>query len=117
LAERLLLLEEGHCLREHALHACGAVSRQAPEGAEATSLLTLVQMVESGLGMALIPETAVRSALTGSPNLVARSLARPAPRKTIAIVACRSTSRLPDLKALADVIQGANASLTRVRKG
>jgi LysR family hydrogen peroxide-inducible transcriptional activator len=57
-AERLLLLEEGHCLREHTLAACARNATANSSGIEATSLLTLVQMVESGLGLALIPELA-----------------------------------------------------------
>ena len=83
---------------------------------EATSLLTLVQMVESGLGIGLVPEMAVRSGLTESPNLVARPLAKPSPKRTIALVARRSTTRLADLKALAEVVKGANASGARVTK-
>jgi LysR family hydrogen peroxide-inducible transcriptional activator len=106
LADRLLLLEEGHCLREHALHACGTAEPHRDSAVEATSLLTLVQMVESGLGVGLIPELAVRSGLARSPQLVARPLARPAPRRTIALAARRSTSRLADLQALAEVLRG-----------
>jgi len=117
MSDRLLLLEEGHCLRDHALYACGASIRRSSEGVEATSLLTLVQMVESGLGIGLVPEMAVRSGLTQSPNLVARPLAKPSPKRTIALVARRSTTRLADLKALAEVVQTANASGARVTKG
>lgn len=113
LADRLLLLEEGHCLRDHALHACGAAPRQAREGVEATSLLTLVQMVESGLGLGLIPEMAVRSGLADSPDLVTRSLVRPGPKRTIALVARRSTSRLEDMQALAETIRGVHAKGAR----
>ena len=51
LAERLLLLEEGHCLREHALYACSQPPQRAAQQIEATSLLTLVQMIDSGLGV------------------------------------------------------------------
>ena len=53
--ERLLLLEEGHCLRDHALQACQATEVASVDGIEATSLLTLVQMVTSGMGVALLP--------------------------------------------------------------
>lgn len=117
LADRLLLLAEGHCLRDHALYACGAPNRRSSESMEATSLLTLVQMVESGLGIGLVPEMAVRSGLTDSPNLVARPMAKPRPKRMIALVARRSTSRLADLKALAEVVRMVNASGTRVTKG
>ena len=115
---RLLLLEEGHCLREHSLHACAAPAANLSEGVEATSLLTLVQMIESGLGIGLIPDMAIRSGLTRNARLIARSLAKPRPRRTIALVARRTTVRLPELNALADVIRAAGprsgASIRRV---
>ena len=104
LTDRLLLLEEGHCLRDHALYACGASIVRSTEGVEATSLLTLVQMIESGLGIGLVPEIAVKSGLTESPTLVARPMSKPSPTRTIALVARRSTTRLADLKALSEVI-------------
>jgi LysR family hydrogen peroxide-inducible transcriptional activator len=110
LTDRLLLLEEGHCLRDHALHACGNSPRRSAQGMEATSLLTLVQMVESGLGIGLVPEMAVKCGLTESPTLVARPMTRPSPKRTIALVARRSTSRIAEFKALADVIRQANRS-------
>ena len=107
LTERLLLLEEGHCLREHALQACGNANRQPPGNMEATSLLTLIQMVESGLGIALVPEIAVRSGLTKSPGLAARPMSKPSPSRTITLVARRSTSRLVEMKALGEMIREA----------
>ncbi|MFZ4536314.1 LysR substrate-binding domain-containing protein [Propionivibrio sp.] len=105
LADRLLLLEEGHCLREHSLYACGSPTRRSAEGVEATSLLTLVMMIESGFGIGLVPEMAINKGLTQSPRLIARSMTKPSPKRTIALVARRSTSRLADLKALAEVIR------------
>jgi LysR family hydrogen peroxide-inducible transcriptional activator len=107
LTDRLLLLEEGHCLRDHALYACGASAGRSTAGVEATTLLTLVQMIESGLGIGLVPEIAVRSGLTASPTLVVRPMAKPSPKRTIALVARRSTTRLADLKSLAEVIRQA----------
>ena len=106
LADRLLLLEEGHCLREHALYACSQPPQRATQEFEATSLLTLVQMVDSGIGVGLIPAMAVNSGLTRSQTLVARPLSPP-PTRTIALVARRSTSRRADLMALAEVIRQA----------
>lgn len=113
ISERLLLLEEGHCLRDHALYACGESLARSPTGVEATSLLTLVQMVESGLGVGLVPEMAVRHGLTASPNLIARPLTKPSPTRTIALAARRSTPRLAEMKALADAIREVNASNAR----
>ena len=114
LSDRLLLLEDGHCLRDHALYACGAPVRRSTEGVEATSLLTLVQMIESGLGIGLVPEIAVRSGLTEGTTLVARPIAKPGPKRTIALVARRSTTRLADLKALAEVILRVSRRLGKV---
>ena len=105
LANRLLLLEEGHCLRDHALYACGSRLSPSMQSIEATSLLTLVQMIESGLGIGLVPEMAVRSGFTQSPNLDARPLASPSPKRTIALAARRSTLRKREFDALADVIR------------
>ena len=106
--ERLILLEEGHCLRDHTLLACAKPDRRSPGTVEATSLLTLVQMVESGLGLALIPEMAVNSRVADSPGLRARPLAAPGPLRTIALVARRSTSRIDELKALGAVLREAS---------
>ncbi len=105
LTDRLLLLEEGHCLRDHILYACKASNRGTSSGMEATSLLTLVQMIESGLGVGLVPEMAVASGLTKSPNLVSRPTVKPSPKRTIALVARRSTSRLTVFRSVADLIR------------
>jgi LysR family hydrogen peroxide-inducible transcriptional activator len=110
LTERLLLLEEGHCLREHTLFACGKSERHGAGEIEATSLLTLVQMVESGLGIGLLPQMAISGGLTDSPGLVARPLRPPSPKRTIALAARRSTSRLAELQALGEVLRQANST-------
>ncbi len=104
IAERLLLLEEGHCLRDHTLAACDLGKKPNASGLEATSLLTLMQMVESGLGLALVPELALRSGVLTSTGLVARPLAPPAPRRTIALVARHTTARGVELDALAEFL-------------
>ena len=105
LVNRLLVLEEGHCLRDHALYACGTRAAQVAQSIEATSLLTLVQMIESGLGVGLVPEMAVKTGFTESPSLVARPLAAPSPKRTIALAARRSTLKRQEFEALADVIR------------
>lgn len=105
LADRLLLLEEGHCLRDHSLQACKRTEIAGAEGIEATSLLTLVQMVESGMGIALLPELAVKGGLLNGTSLVARPLTAPAPKRGIALIARTSTARIDAFLALAQVIQ------------
>ena len=105
LTRRLLLLEEGHCLRDHVLHACGKSASPSPLGMEATSLLTLLQMVESGLGIALVPEMVINSGLATRPGLQTRPLAPPVPTRTIALIARRSTPRLEEMRVLGDIFR------------
>lgn len=102
--ERLLLLEEGHCLRDHALQACQAMEVANVEGIEATSLLTLVQMVTSGMGVALLPEMAVHSGLLDQQPLKARALAPPAPERVIALVTRATSAHMTEFEAIARVI-------------
>ena len=106
-AEKLVLLEEGHCLRQHTLAACTRTESSNPSGVEATSLLTLVQMVESGLGLALVPEMALGSGMLNGTRLLARPLTPPAPKRTIALLARRSSSRQAELRVLGDFIEAA----------
>lgn len=84
--EKLLLLDEGHCLRDQALEVCGAGSRGREE-VRATSLETLRQMVGMGLGLTLLPALAVDAGVrTGSPPLISRPFKTPAPGRTIALI-------------------------------
>ena len=73
----MLLLEEGHCLRDQALAACGVLGRggAAEDGFAATSLHTLVQMVAGGLGVTLLPRMAVEAGWRGGPEVALRPLA------------------------------------------
>jgi LysR family hydrogen peroxide-inducible transcriptional activator len=105
LIDRILLLEEGNCLRDHTLTACRRADIASQSGIEATSLLTLVQMVEYGLGMALLPEMAVKSGLLKNTNLIARPLTAPAPSRKIALIARSSTARIEEFNALVKVIK------------
>jgi len=105
MAGRLLLLEEGHCLRDHTLQACKRSDIRNAEGMEATSLLTLLQMVESGMGIALLPEMAVKGGLLNGTELLAKPLAAPAPKRVVALVARSSTARIEEFEALSDCIR------------
>lgn len=105
MAERLLLLEEGHCLRDHSLRACGKSEIANADGIEATSLLTLVQMVEGGMGIALLPEMAVKGGILNGTHLTARPLAAPAPKRIIALVARESSAHIAELDILAQTIK------------
>lgn len=70
----LLLLEEGHCLRDHALAACSLPAPRRGEGILGTSLGTLVQMVASGMGVTLLPRLAVEAGILIGTDLVTRPL-------------------------------------------
>lgn len=101
---RLLLLEEGHCLREHTIGACGIAERANRSGIEASSLVTLVSMVETGLGDALLPFMALHSGLTRGADIVPRRFAAPAPSRTIALVARATTSREAEFDSIAALL-------------
>lgn len=72
--ENLLLLGEGHCLRDHALSACHMASDKMPSDFQGTSLHTLVQMVDNGLGLTLLPKMAVDAGIARSTNARLRPL-------------------------------------------
>jgi LysR family transcriptional regulator, hydrogen peroxide-inducible genes activator len=101
----VILLEEGHCLREHAIEACATrKGGRAGQGAgiEATSLPTLLQMVEGGLGVTLLPETALAAGLLHGTGLVSRPFTARVPARTLALAARPSSARARDLELLAD---------------
>lgn len=102
-AERLLLLEEGHCLRGHTLSGCGLAPKTG-HGIEATSLFTLIQMIEEGMGLGLLPEMTLRAGLLKNSPLLAQPFAAPAPTRGIALVARPSTARREAFDRLADTI-------------
>jgi len=115
---RLLLLEEGHCLRDQALAVCNTAGKRQLTSFGATSMATLLQMVANGMGMTLIPEIAV-------PTEAARNAIRivpfaaPEPSREIGLVWRRSNPRRRDLEALAEAIVacGQTASATPVIVG
>lgn len=83
----LLLLEEGHCLRDQALDVCRLMGSNEQQDFRATSLETLRQMVAVGVGMTLMPELAVRE----TPGIAYIPFVQPVPQRTIALV-WRATS-------------------------
>jgi LysR family hydrogen peroxide-inducible transcriptional activator len=103
--ERLLLLEDGHCLRNHALTACRLLPGQANEDLQATSLSTLVQMVGSSLGLTLIPELAVAFETRREPNVVVVPFAALPPVREIALVWRPESPRSRDLRLLGDILR------------
>jgi len=99
--ENLLLLEDGHCLRDHALAACRLADRRVTEGFEATSLPTLVQMVDNGLGTTLLPILAVNAGLLRGTKVVTRPLLGDEPIRKIGFIWRRGTGRRQEFSLLA----------------
>lgn len=98
----LLLLEEGHCLREHALEVCALAGAHERVDFHATSMETLRQMVAAEVGITLMPLLAVKPPIANTDNLVIRPFRGTAPSRTIALV-WRSSSALGSfLRELAD---------------
>ena len=101
----VVLLEEGHCLREHAIAACGGPPEAGRSRIEATSLPTLLQMVEGGLGVTLLPEMALKAGLLNGTNLVARPFSVRVPARTLVLAARPASARTADLDLLAGFIR------------
>lgn len=108
--ERLMLLEEGHCLREQALAVCGSVKPVAMANYGATSLTTLLHMVAHGLGITLIPEMAARPA-SAMPDLKIVPFAEPIPLRTICLAWRRNSLRHHECIELAKIIRDLRAVL------
>jgi LysR family transcriptional regulator, hydrogen peroxide-inducible genes activator len=100
----MVLLEEGHCLRDHVIAACGPRRGRRESFVEATSLPTLIQMVEGGLGVTLLPGITLDAGILKGTRLVARPFSSPAPSRTLALVARRTSPRLRDADLLAEFL-------------
>jgi LysR family hydrogen peroxide-inducible transcriptional activator len=109
---RLLLLEEGHCFRDQALSFCNknAHAVQPRDLLDASSLSTLVQMVEAGLGVTLIPEMAVAVETRSASVSIAR-FAAPQPSRTIGMVWRRSSPLARQFAQITDVVRHSAGSL------
>jgi len=101
--EKLLLLEEGHCLRDQALEVCGHVGTEEL-AFRATSLETLRQMVAGGLGVTLLPRLATGGPFAAARGLAVRPFAPPSPSRVIGAAWRRSTSRDRAVAAVCDLI-------------
>ena len=100
----VVLLEEGHCLREHAIAACGPRREAWKANIEATSLYTLLQMVEGGLGVTLLPQIALNAGVLNGTHLVARPFIAPTPSRTLVLVARASSPRRREVDLVAELI-------------
>jgi LysR family transcriptional regulator, hydrogen peroxide-inducible genes activator len=103
--ETLLLLEDGHCLREQALEICARVGTQDSQDFRATSLETLRHMVATGAGVTLLPELASRGAWGNARGVAVRPFARPVPVRHIGALWRKSTARQAAIDGVCKVIR------------
>ncbi len=102
---RLLLLEDGHCLKDHALAACNRPELRANAAMMGTSLHTLVQMVDNGLGVTFVPGMANGAGILDGTGVGARPLRTDLGFRQIALIWRRSTPRESEFRLLAAALQ------------
>lgn len=107
----LLLLEDGHCLRDQALEVCTLAGAGEKEGFRATSLETLRQMVAAGVGITLLPMLAVTPPVPRSESIELVSFREPAPIRRLAMVWRRSSGMVAFLQEVASVLRDVPARL------
>jgi LysR family transcriptional regulator, hydrogen peroxide-inducible genes activator len=99
----LLLLEDGHCLKDQALSACGRPELRADPAHRGTSLVTLVEMVAGGLGQTLVPKLALDAGIIAHTNLIARPVSGNASR-TVALVWRQGSPREAEFRLLGEAM-------------
>ena len=110
---RLLLLEDGHCLKDHALAACNRPELRAGATMMGTSLHTLVQMVDNGLGLTFIPQMAVDAGLLDGTRVESRRLEADHGARQIALAWRRSSPREEEFRLLSTTLRAIAADATR----
>lgn len=100
-----LMLEDGHCLRDHALAACRLAPKRQNEVYQATSLSTLVQMVRGGLGVTMLPRMAASVETAGHPDVVVRNFENDSPARQIALAWRASSVKSDEYGKLAKVFR------------
>ena len=108
--ETLLLLEDGHCLRDQALAVCARADVHEKQDFRATSIETLRQMVATGAGITLLPALAGKGAYGGARGIRLLPFTKPVPSRQIGAVWRKSSARLPAIEALCELI-ARNATL------
>ncbi|MBO6609687.1 MULTISPECIES: hydrogen peroxide-inducible genes activator [Altererythrobacter] len=102
---RLLLLEDGHCLKEHALAACNRPELRASATMIGTSLHTLVQMVNNDLGLTMLPEMALEAGILNGTDVVARPLKNKSAKREIALIWRKNSPRAEEFELLAEELR------------
>lgn len=102
---RLLLLEDGHCLRDHALAACNCPELRGSASMIGTSLHTLVQMVDGGLGLTMLPQMALDAGILAGTQVVARPLRSKNAVREIALIWRKNSPRREEFALLAEELR------------
>jgi LysR family hydrogen peroxide-inducible transcriptional activator len=102
---RMLLLEDGHCLKDHALSACNRPELRAHAAMMGTSLHTLVQMVDNGLGLTFIPAMAIEAGILDGTHVDAKPLRSDHGFRRIALIWRRSSPREAEFQLLAAALR------------
>ena len=102
---RMLLLEDGHCLKDHALSACNRPELRAHAAMMGTSLHTLVQMVDNGLGLTFVPEMAIKAGILDGTGVDARPLRSAQGFRRIALIWRKSSPREEEFQLLAETLR------------
>jgi len=108
---RMLLLEDGHCLKDHALAACNRPDLRAQAAMMGTSLHTLVQMVDNGLGITIVPSMAIGAGILGGTRVEAKPLRSDNGFRRIALIWRRSSPRESEFQMLATALRRIVAEL------
>jgi LysR family transcriptional regulator, hydrogen peroxide-inducible genes activator len=103
--DRMLLLEDGHCLKDHALSACNRPELRARAAMMGTSLHTLVQMVDNGLGLTFIPAMAIEAGILDGTRVEARPLRSDHGFRSVALIWRRSSPRESEFQLLASTLR------------
>jgi LysR family transcriptional regulator, hydrogen peroxide-inducible genes activator len=102
---RLMLLEDGHCLRDHALAACSRSELRASAAMIGTSLHTLVQLVDNDLGVTMLPEMALKAGILNGTQVVARPVDSPTAKREIVLAWRKNSPREADFLLLAEELK------------
>jgi len=104
LDSHMLLLEEGHCLRDHAQKICNMPAKRERDDVTATSLLTLIYMVESGLGVSMLPKLAIDAGLANGVNVACVPFSPPMMGRSIGLAWRAGSPREDEVRLLGEVI-------------
>ena len=110
--DRLLLLEDGHCLRDHALAACNLNAPPPDAPLVASTLQTVVQLVDAGLGITFLPAMAIEAGILNGHAVTGHAIAGPRAERRIALAWRRGHPRAGEFRLLGETVRGAAAMPT-----